>query len=767
LVWLGAALATLGLSVDFLTGSAGGIGLAQLLLVGAGVVALLVGIAFQQSRNHRTLTELGQVVLIAAQVGLTAFVLARYNLESEAVHSFVLVVVAFGFIAHHFSPPEYRPRLFVGLSFVVILGIFGPLHSALLIGVGLGLIGICHLPASFGTRLGLIAVAACLLVAVRTDALELSGMGVVIPIIGSIFMFRLILYLYDLHNGKAPEGIWQRLAYFFLIPNPVFPFFPLVDPSVFRRTYYNADAMPIYQTGADWMLRGVVHLLLYRFINYYVVLAPEDVTSPALLVQYVISNFMLYLRISGLFHLIVGILHLFGYNLPATHKLYFLASSFTDLWRRINIYWKDFMQKMFLNPVFLRLKKKGLGDATSLTGGIVVVFLATWLLHAYQWFWLRGSLHFSTTDTLFWGLLAVPMIIEGIYQSKFGRRRTLGKKRPTVKDFALRVVRTLATFTAMAVLWSLWSAASVTEWVMLFSVLGSSNAAVPGQNEWLPIAAVSVIVALVIGVSAFETFWTSEGKVADGKRGRGFALPTFVTGSGVLVLALIVISDVRVYSQFGGRTEEVIQDLRVARLSARDTKMMQRGYYENLTNVNTFNSALFETYMKKPSDWVMIRESDAVRSADGYLEFELKPFAVTYYKGASFQTNRWGMRDRAYELEKPEGAYRVALVGASRAMGAGVSDRQTFERQLEKLLNRPGERSAHREVEILNFAVADYDPLRRLIVVEEKIHAFKPDAVFLIAHENDLDVRNLVSVIESGVHRRTSGRRPQHGQGRS
>ena len=33
-----------------------------------------------------------------------------------------------------------------------------------------------------------------------------------------------------------------------------------------------------------------------------------------------------------MFHLIAGILCLFGFNLPATNFWYFLASSFTDMW---------------------------------------------------------------------------------------------------------------------------------------------------------------------------------------------------------------------------------------------------------------------------------------------------------------------------------------------------------------------------------------------------------------------------------------------------
>ncbi len=62
---------------------------------------------------------------------------------------------------------------------------------------------------------------------------------------------------------------------------------------------------------------------------------------------------------SGQFHIIVGMLHLFGFNLPETHHSYFLASSFTDFWRRINIYWKDFMMKIFFYPAYFALSKRG------------------------------------------------------------------------------------------------------------------------------------------------------------------------------------------------------------------------------------------------------------------------------------------------------------------------------------------------------------------------------------------------------------------------
>ena len=112
---------------------------------------------------------------------------------------------------------------------------------------------------------------------------------------------------------------------------------------------------------------------------------------------------------SGQFHMACGMLHLFGFQLPATHHRYLLATGFTDYWRRINIYWKDFMVRIFFNPVVFRLKRwpqpAALGLAT------LTVFLATWFLHAYQSYWLRGSWGFTVPDALFWGILGVLVLV--------------------------------------------------------------------------------------------------------------------------------------------------------------------------------------------------------------------------------------------------------------------------------------------------------------------------------------------------------------------
>lgn len=51
-----------------------------------------------------------------------------------------------------------------------------------------------------------------------------------------------------------------------------------------------------YQTGVDWIVRGVLHLILYRVVYYYVTLAPSQVRDMETFVQYVLAIFVLYLR---------------------------------------------------------------------------------------------------------------------------------------------------------------------------------------------------------------------------------------------------------------------------------------------------------------------------------------------------------------------------------------------------------------------------------------------------------------------------------------
>ena len=184
------------------------------------------------------------------------------------------------------------------------------------------------------------------------------------------------------------------------------------------------------------------------------------------LLGYLVCNYLLYLQVSGQFHMACGMLHLFGFQLPATHHRYLLATGFTDYWRRINIYWKDFMVRLFFNPVVFRLKRWP--QPAALAVATMTVFLATWLLHAYQSFWLRGTWGFTVPDALFWGILGVLVLVNVQLDARRRRCRGAGHLRrapPAPRAFALRACKVAGTFTIVALLWSLWSSPSLSAWL--------------------------------------------------------------------------------------------------------------------------------------------------------------------------------------------------------------------------------------------------------------------------------------------------------------
>jgi hypothetical protein len=538
-----------------------------------------------------------------------------------------------------------------------------------------------------------------------------------------MFMFRLMLYLYDLRHERKPATVWERLSYFFLLPNVCFPLFPVVDYQTFRRTYYDKDAAEIYQKGVLWIFRGVTHLILYRLVYYYLTLGPSEVQTLGQVVQYMVATYLLYLRISGQFHLIIGILALFGFNLPETHHLYYLASSFNDYWRRINIYWKDFMMKLFYYPSFMRLRK--LGMTTGLVLATLVVFVGTWVLHSYQWFWLRGQFPITLPDALFWGILGVMVAVNAVSEVRRGRKRRLGKEAWQLRASVVYSVKVVGMFVLITVLWTLWSSSSVGEFVSLLGVAASSSAV-----SWLWLAL--GLVALV-GVGVWIQWLTDRGvELSVTGSNPSFRRAAVYTGAGALALVLLGLP--RVQGLLGARGGEVIASLQESRFNQRDEELLERGYYEGLLETNKFTSQLWEVVQKQPQDWIPIGDTEVARRTNQLLRYELEPSKQIVFHRAPMSTNRWGMRDRDYEKAKPENTYRIALLGKSYEMGGGTKDGETFEAVAEDLLNAEMAGKPYAHYEILNFAVGGYTLLDLVVITREKVFDFEPDAVFYTAH---------------------------------
>lgn len=144
------------------------------------------------------------------------------------------------------------------------------------------------------------------------------------------------------------------------------------------------------------------------------------------------------------------------------------------------------------------------------------------------------------------------------------------------------------------------------------------------------------------------------------------------------------------------------------------------------------------------------------------LEFEYLPgYRPSFNDPASFSVhnrfpiNQSGFRGHDYALEKPEGAYRIIVLGDSTTVGIGVprSD-DIFTQRLETLLNT--DNSDARHFEVMNMGVGGYHTMQEAETLRLKGMAYNPDMVLVVFCVNDFALH-----ADGGVFERLLQANPQ------
>lgn len=417
--------------------------------------ASVTGLAAQIERSR---PDVRRFAVLTVELGLLLLVFDLYGLESRRFFTLSSLIVG-GFVVSYWLPFRFKEPFLIALSLGGSYLLLDPAVASLLIGAGGALFAIIRSGLNFLWRV-----------------LAILGFGLVcaygratgrfpIPdhfwaVLGAVFMFRLIIYLYDIKRVPEPPRFNDFASYFFLLPNYYFLLFPVVDFKTFRKSYFQRDIHEVAQQGVWWILRGTIQLLLYRLVYQLEgTFAPTRVAVSTSIVARIILGFLLYLQVSGQFHIIVGMLHLFGYDLPETNRKYLLSRSISDLWRRINIYWKDFMVKICYLPAYFKLRRAG--ELRAQIVATTLVFLATWALHAYQFFWLQGKFRVTVNDTLFWTILGT-LVVANVW---FDARRKKRHPKSGWRAKAVEAAQIVANMSVFMLLWSLWSSNTLTEWV--------------------------------------------------------------------------------------------------------------------------------------------------------------------------------------------------------------------------------------------------------------------------------------------------------------
>ncbi len=670
-------------------------------------------------------------VIILLQFSLIWLAVYFFEIEAGLGLKKVLLLALGGFVIHDLLKARLRLPFFVSLSMVglfVTLGFYGGLTTIVL---SLLLLAICHLPIPYKIRIGILLSAVLVIGLIHAGVIDFIRLRFdVVVVLASLMMFRLMLYVYELQYEKEPTSIWTRLGYFFLLPNIIFPIFPIVDYKTFKRKYFDGLAIEIYARGTNLMLLGLSHLLLYRLIYAYFLPDANEVDDAWSLTTYIVFSYTLILRLSGIFHFVIGLLCMFGFNLPKIFDNYFLSNGFGDYWRRINIYWKDFVVKLFFYPLYFRWRKSGVVFAT--IAATIVVFIINSLLHSYQWFWITGGLSLKPTDLVFW--LSFGVLVAG---SAYWQTRQKKVLKNGFRSSLIEVAKIMMTFSVIAILWSIWINPDMRTWWQIVSggLSGSFDQVFLLGGTLLLILFAGGVIHFAITRKDLHKHLTWSNQ---------YNLP--------VLAVLCLIGSPWGKTQLESYTQQDLGLVLRGEVKSTDAQKHFNGYYDELLEANVFTSPISTATTKSEAKATKLRQTDLLEQTNNLLLKRFKKGRSDTYKGAPFHVNSLGLRDREYDSIPSANTTRIALLGGSLELGGGVMENETFENIVEDSLNKSHSES-ERRYEILNYAMDGQSLIQHVYQLENQVVLHRPDHLILTMHSKDWMRMcvNLYKAIQMGV----------------
>ncbi len=675
--------------------------------------------------------------MVALQLLLAVLIVRMFEIEERRQLFTMLAIAVAGFPIYFQLPSKWRAWFFVFLTGLTAGLILGWAQTAIAFAIGSLLVGLCYLPLTYLWRIGLLVTAGVMLAVFRSGSTSL-----VWPLVGSMFMFRLILFVSDTRRQPKMPPLHETLPYFFLIPNVCFALFPVIDFTTFQQTRRAKQSVEDCQEGVNWIVLGITHLLVYRAIRYWILPPPGSIENINTLLLFLATNYGLYLRVAGQFHLAIGILHLYGFRLPRTHDWFFFASSLTDIWRRINIYWKDFMSKMFFMPAFFRLRRY-CGDPIAVYLAVMWVFFGTWLAHSWQVFWLLGEFPLSMLDAQLWLGAGLFVSVNALLDYRHSRHAERGSPAYSFSAGAYRVLRTMGTFLLVSFFWARWTNPSLL--TNLNKDIGLAY--FMDAKQWALCAALLSGVFVAGLVLHYRLFRRSRRPQAPAQQFLRNRSGLNIAWLGLLLLLAQPTLALNVPIEW----THVLLAMKSDHFSQTEASQLVQGYYEEL-NEGSIQAGLFSGHGAAVRDDTQQRHFiDFTRSRRDIMQLELIPNYKAEYNGSMITINRWSMRNHDIEKVKPPGTLRIALLGSSVVMGYGVGDEETFAVQLEEQLNADKRfTDLNPRYEVLNFGVGKYTAIHRRALLEQKVLGFDPDVVLYFAHQDELhspvfDIADFVS----------------------
>lgn len=268
--------------------------------------------------------------------------------------------------------------------------------------------------------------------------------NMILPLGISFYTFQQIAYIVSVGRGEIDKvSLLDYLVYILFFPKLVMG--PIVDPVDFIAQINDNSRKKVNTTnlavGAKLFSLGLMKKVMLadtfaRGANWIYDNLPSATAADCILLI-IFYTFEIYFDFSGYSDMAVGISSMINIDLPMNFNSPYKAVSIRDFWKRWHISLTKFLTKYIYIP--LGGSRKGTAFTYINT---MIVFLISGLWHGANWtFILWGLLH---------GLLSC-------FDRAFEK----------AEDKVFKPVRWLLTMIWVSVLWLLFSADSVTQWLMI------------------------------------------------------------------------------------------------------------------------------------------------------------------------------------------------------------------------------------------------------------------------------------------------------------
>ena len=273
---------------------------------------------------------------------------------------------------------------------------------------------------------------------------SISEKSIILPLGISFYVFQQISYLVSVYKKEIKyNNLKDYLLYILFFPKLLMG--PLIAPNELMKQFNDEDRKVIcwdnvvvgLQLFSIGLFKKVIVADTFSKAVTWGFSAIANTTSADFFIVMLSYTFQIYFDFSGYSDMAIGVARMINIDLPINFDSPYKSMSIREFWKK----WHMSLTKFFTEKIYIPLGGNRRGNLSTYINTIVV-FVISGIWHGANWtFVLWGFLH------------GIANVIDRIVKNKWN------EKHPAI--------RWMVTFFTINVLWLLFRANSVSEWIML------------------------------------------------------------------------------------------------------------------------------------------------------------------------------------------------------------------------------------------------------------------------------------------------------------